>query len=357
MSVTPTIERANFVDDTTPPVTTIDFDPCTPDGDNDWYTDYVEACLHAMDDLSGVKTIYYRVDGGEWKNHNGEYLYFIVDESGEHVVEYYSIDNAGNMEDVKSATFKMDLEKPIAKCDWSQISKYKFKFTIDASDETSGINRVEFWWDDEYQYTDYEPPYEWILEISDGNDVAKQDFIYPFYVFDNAGLVTQPVGRNSICKNIHNILNQQSTQQSSTGSNNQNVMSIIPSVENALFLDDTTPPEIDVSWETYKVDGKWYVYFDCEFYDEESGINRAVWYLNGVEQSVIVGSGPEPFEFHFTIELSEAKESVFKFEAINGAGLSAFVEVDGSDINSYSLSQQFTNTLFLQILQQLMNIK
>jgi hypothetical protein len=202
--------------DTTPPITTIDFESAIPDGENGWYVNYVEVCLHAMDNLSGVKAIYYRLNCGEWKNHNGEFLYFIVEESREHVVEYYSIDNAGNIEDVKSTTFKMDLEKPIAKCDWSQISKYKVKFTVDAYDENSGINRVEFWWDGKYQYTDYEEPYEWILQISDKKDVATQSFVYPFYVFDNAGWITQPVDNNLISKNTHNILNQQTHSQQFT---------------------------------------------------------------------------------------------------------------------------------------------
>ena len=97
--------------------------------------------------------------------------------------------------------------------------------------------------------------------------------------------------------------------------------------------DDTTPPVIEVTWETSKFNGTWYVKFDCEIYDNESGIDRAIFYLNGVEQEVY--TGPGPFSgFHFTIELSIAKKCVFKFEAINSVGLSAFVEVDGLDIKS-----------------------
>jgi hypothetical protein len=97
--------------------------------------------------------------------------------------------------------------------------------------------------------------------------------------------------------------------------------------------DDTPTPIIEVTWETYKLNGTWYVDFNCSFYDNGSGIKRVVWYLNGKEMDVIVGPGPV-YEFHFTVKLSIAKKSVFRFEAYYGDGLSSFVEVDGSDIKS-----------------------
>ncbi len=130
-------------------------------------------------------------------------------------------------------------------------------------------------------------------------------------------------------------------------------MSITPSTGNIMFFDDTTPPEIQVTWRTYKVDGKWYVEFDCEVYDEESDIDRVeMWIDDGIHET-ITGSGPDVYIF--TIEWSKAlKTSVFKFVAYNGAGLSAFVTVDGSDIKSCSISRQFTNPLFVQILQRLL---
>ena len=112
-------------------------------------------------------------------------------------------------------------------------------------------------------------------------------------------------------------------------------LAFIPSF-NAISIsksDDTTPPVIEVSWETYKFNSTWYVKFDCEIYDNESGIDRTIWYLNGVLQDSNSGPGPD-YGFHFTVTLYIAKKSVFKFEAINGAGLSAFVEIDGSDIKS-----------------------
>jgi len=113
-------------------------------------------------------------------------------------------------------------------------------------------------------------------------------------------------------------------------------LAFIPSF-NAVSIsksDDTTPPIIDVTWETYKFNGTWYVEFTCEAYDPESGIDRVEYYINDKLQDTVPG-GPGPPEYLFIIGWSKAlKNCVFKFEAINKAGLSAFVEINGTDIKS-----------------------
>ncbi len=53
--------------DTTPPVTTIEKSPPTPDGKNLWYKQPVKITLIATDLESGVKEINYRIDGKVWE--------------------------------------------------------------------------------------------------------------------------------------------------------------------------------------------------------------------------------------------------------------------------------------------------
>jgi len=185
-----------FNDDTTPPVTTIEFYPDEPTGENGWYASDIEVTLSATDDLSGISAIYYCIDSGEWKNYNGEFLTFMIDEDGEHVIEYYSVDNAGNEEDVKSAELKMDQTSPeIDDVTRAKIGKNKIKFTVDVFDATSGVDRVEFYINDELMFTDYEYPYEWIWNSTEGTGItriegsARGDFNYDFLVYDRAGNV------------------------------------------------------------------------------------------------------------------------------------------------------------------------
>ncbi len=48
---------------------------------------------------SGVSMIVYRIDDGDWQVYDGA---FVVEGSGNHTVEYYAADNAGNEGTVQS---------------------------------------------------------------------------------------------------------------------------------------------------------------------------------------------------------------------------------------------------------------
>ncbi|MFA5102544.1 MAG: hypothetical protein WC525_05280 [Candidatus Thermoplasmatota archaeon] len=85
--------------DITPPVTT-----ATLEGEQSGgvFISDVTVTLTATDDSSGVAYTKFNVDGGGWNNYSTP---FIVQGNGEHTVEYYSVDNAGNVETTKSTTF------------------------------------------------------------------------------------------------------------------------------------------------------------------------------------------------------------------------------------------------------------
>lgn len=55
--------------------------------------------LTATDGISGVDATYYRIDGGDWIVYSGA---FTLEGSGNHSVEYYSVDVAGNTEAVRT---------------------------------------------------------------------------------------------------------------------------------------------------------------------------------------------------------------------------------------------------------------
>jgi VCBS repeat-containing protein len=88
--------------DVTPPVTTIHFTGV--EGEYDWYHSDVEVTLTATDDCSGVASTVYSLNGSTWMPYTEP---FFLNNSGEVTVYYYSTDNAGNVEDVKTATIKI----------------------------------------------------------------------------------------------------------------------------------------------------------------------------------------------------------------------------------------------------------
>lgn len=84
--------------DTTPPVTAASL---SGQGGSGGYRGSAVVTLHPVDALSGVKETRYRVDGGEWKTGTQ----FVVASDGDHAVEYYSLDLAGNAEEVRVQEF------------------------------------------------------------------------------------------------------------------------------------------------------------------------------------------------------------------------------------------------------------
>jgi hypothetical protein len=160
------------------PMTTCDISGTM--GDNGWYTSAVVVELGASDDIE-LEATYYRVDGGAWTLYDGR---FSVSGDGDHTVEYYSVDKAGNVEDVKSCQgFKIDATNPTVGVSVPDTG-YLYIFgrpilnigrtivigsltaSATASDGTSGVNYVEFIYDGSVASADLTDPYEFELPFS-----------------------------------------------------------------------------------------------------------------------------------------------------------------------------------------------
>lgn len=89
--------------DNTPPTTT-DNAPST------WQKADFTVALACTDNEggSGCKETKYRIDGGAWQTGSS----VSISTDGDHLIEYYSIDNAGNQEGVKSVHAKLDKTPP-----------------------------------------------------------------------------------------------------------------------------------------------------------------------------------------------------------------------------------------------------
>ncbi|MCD6448853.1 MAG: PKD domain-containing protein, partial [Thermoplasmata archaeon] len=84
------------------------------------YTTDVTVVLSASDNLAGVKEIHYRVDGGNWQIFSGASGSDTIATEGDHTIEYYAVDNAGNVGATHSATFTIEKnKKPVADFSYS----------------------------------------------------------------------------------------------------------------------------------------------------------------------------------------------------------------------------------------------
>ncbi|HHH80353.1 MAG TPA: hypothetical protein ENL13_05570, partial [Thermoplasmatales archaeon] len=97
-------------EDTVPPTTTLTLKGVT--GENGWYISDTQITLIANDDLSGINYTMYSLNGNEWTKYTAP---FRVGE-GIYTIEYYSVDYAGNVEEIKTGSFKVDYSPPSTSC-------------------------------------------------------------------------------------------------------------------------------------------------------------------------------------------------------------------------------------------------
>ncbi|PLS08402.1 OmpL47-type beta-barrel domain-containing protein [Neobacillus cucumis] len=90
--------------DKTSPVTT------TNSVNQNWTHSDATITLTATDDLSGLARTEYRVNNVDWQVYTGP---ITINQEGQNTVDYRSIDNAGNTEEMKSLSVKIDKTEPV----------------------------------------------------------------------------------------------------------------------------------------------------------------------------------------------------------------------------------------------------
>jgi len=164
--------------DTVPPVTTIILDGTL--GGNGWYISNVTVTLAAIDNLSGVSSIWYKIDTGTWQLYSTP---FTVSSDDEHIIQYYSFDIAGNIEDANSIDVKIDKTSPVTEHEFEGIIGEDGWFvsdvtvTLSATDAVSGLNYTMYKLNDGAWITYVEP----FIVTEDG------DYTLYYYSVDLAG--------------------------------------------------------------------------------------------------------------------------------------------------------------------------
>lgn len=128
--------NASQSQDLTAPITTVVFSGTA--GNNGWYKSDVVVSLTAIDDNSGVLRTEYSLDTGvNWFIYQNP---FTVNKEGSSTLFYRSIDKAGNKEQNKSQTIKIDKTPPEANIVFSSQLK---DIVISGSDNISAVTIVD----------------------------------------------------------------------------------------------------------------------------------------------------------------------------------------------------------------------
>jgi hypothetical protein len=157
--------------DTTLPYTTISLNGTM--GENGWYISDVMVTLNATDNDSGVNVTYYRMDNYLWE-YNGP---FLIQYS--RIIDFYSVDNAGNREIPKEIIIGIDNVPPNGMLGIMPI-RCDVKLSVICQDVFSRVDRVDFYVGPTLVFSDNESPYEYIWPNAEGQ-------YYNAIIYDEAG--------------------------------------------------------------------------------------------------------------------------------------------------------------------------
>ncbi len=126
--------------DTVPPLSSIQISGAV--GDNGWYRSSVGVTISVTDTTSGPAPdeVYYRLDGGAWVKGNT----VAISSDGDHVLEHYGVDVAGNVGTPVASPVRIDTTPPGMPMDltpspsvWTNVNRFSISWTPPA--DTSGI--------------------------------------------------------------------------------------------------------------------------------------------------------------------------------------------------------------------------
>ncbi|RLB76931.1 MAG: hypothetical protein DRH15_11955, partial [Deltaproteobacteria bacterium] len=137
------------VNDTSPPMTAIYFSSPYFYNGNHWVTNLTLLYFNATDDLSGVNSTWYRIWHNGWSSWTEYTAPFNINGNGLHYIEYYSIDNADNIENVHNTTVYVDNTPPTTTLQhgtpyYNDYITSSTPLYINASDAGSGVKEIHY---------------------------------------------------------------------------------------------------------------------------------------------------------------------------------------------------------------------
>lgn len=140
-----------------------------------WKKEDVTVTLTATDDKSGVAKTYYSFsneEGAEWIEGNT----FTISKEGSTTYYYYSVDNAGNKENVKNAMIRIDKTPPVTTSNAEEGWHDTFTLELTGEDDLSGL------------YTTFYSINGENFRVGDHISLTKKgEYNVSFYAMDKAG--------------------------------------------------------------------------------------------------------------------------------------------------------------------------
>jgi hypothetical protein len=113
-----------------------------PPGNNGYFRGAAQMSLGATDDLSGVASTYYRIDGGATQTYSGA---FTISGDSIHPIEFWSVDMAGNSTNPFTSMIRIDATAPLTQAVVSGTAgtngwyRSPVQIALSAADNLSGV--------------------------------------------------------------------------------------------------------------------------------------------------------------------------------------------------------------------------
>lgn len=177
MNVIPSTEAGNIMTEKLPYTFNIQkptFIVIGSKGENNWYITCV--LLSFIYDPEEVKEIWYNINNENWQKYQDEPIETCDD--GYFHIPWYWIDHLGWRHNETTIFFKIDQTSPTIQLTRKFGLNDKVTFTANCEDDTSDVERVEFYLDDELQETYTEAPYKWIWTGTEAHMVYAIGYNY-----------------------------------------------------------------------------------------------------------------------------------------------------------------------------------
>ncbi|GAB4238581.1 MAG: hypothetical protein Tsb0034_14250 [Ekhidna sp.] len=239
--------------DSKPPVTTLDLG-----GDKTNTADDVTTIksgsitLTATDETSGVRDIYYSLDGASYQAYTGS---IALNEEKSYSLKYYAVDFVGNAEEIKSINLKLDKTPPISELKvegdlHESVVSSRSTLVISSTDNTSGVSKT-FYSIDEGKTFVYDAPITlsslgqgehtieyFAVDKVDNNEEKKS---FSFYVDKTAPRVIDEIIGNTFIANGKEYYSGRTKLKLVAMDNKSGVKEILYSVNGGEFVTYTDP--------------------------------------------------------------------------------------------------------------------
>lgn len=230
----------------------------------------VNLVLHALDEMSGVETTYYSVNGENFKVVSGDISF---SEEKEYVIKFYSVDNVGNVEEVKSIILVIDKTSPktsmlIKGDNYENIFSARTSIGLVSEDLSSGLTRIFYDLDDQgvkpYKSTfraSYlsQGEHKLVYYAEDNSGNLEEQHIFEFYVDKTAPTLVQEVVGKTFFANGKEFSSGRAQLKITTFDNKAGVKEVYYSINNQEYQLYDKPVYLasasgNISIKTYAID-------------------------------------------------------------------------------------------------------